>query len=251
MDSSFVWILMLAGAAVILLGLVLLASERELKAKRRQIEELLAKLESLAAIKASDRATSTDEPTADPQQSSQENGEALLREVSTLRERLAASEERVRDLEALQQQAPQAEAIENQHRRERQGLEERIAELEGRLLADQGKLSQLQSLSERLAEAQSAQASLREEIDRREAEMLGWQSRIAAAEEQSQRLAALQRPCNDLLSKQAAILEHQRLLQEELAAFARLLTHAQTSESLSPSRAGANSAQAAPGRISG
>ena len=41
MDSTFVWILVFAGAAVALLGLFLLASERELKAKRREIEKLV------------------------------------------------------------------------------------------------------------------------------------------------------------------------------------------------------------------
>ena len=46
MDSTFVFILILAGLAVALLGMVLIASERELKNKRREIEELIARLES-------------------------------------------------------------------------------------------------------------------------------------------------------------------------------------------------------------
>ena len=45
MQSLFVWIVMFAGAVVALLGLFLVASERELKNKRREIENLLAKLE--------------------------------------------------------------------------------------------------------------------------------------------------------------------------------------------------------------
>lgn len=45
MGSTFVWIVMFAGAAVALLGLFLIASERELKVKRREVEALLAKLE--------------------------------------------------------------------------------------------------------------------------------------------------------------------------------------------------------------
>lgn len=46
MDSTFVFILMLAGLAVVLLGLVLVASERELKNKRREIAGLIERLEA-------------------------------------------------------------------------------------------------------------------------------------------------------------------------------------------------------------
>ena len=46
MDSTFVWIVMLAGVAVAWLGALLITSERDLKVKRREIEALLAKLEN-------------------------------------------------------------------------------------------------------------------------------------------------------------------------------------------------------------
>ena len=46
MGSIFVWIVMFAGAAVVLLGIFLVASERELKVKRREIEALLSRLEN-------------------------------------------------------------------------------------------------------------------------------------------------------------------------------------------------------------
>ena len=44
MDSTFVWIVMLGGAAVAWLGVLLITSERELKVRRREVEALLAKL---------------------------------------------------------------------------------------------------------------------------------------------------------------------------------------------------------------
>jgi len=249
MDTSFVWILMLAGAAVVLLGLVLLASERELKAKRRQIEELLAKLESLVTAGGAglsqpqpNRAPGLSEDKAQDQEQRQDNHDRLQGDISALKRTLEASEAKVRDLEAAQRKVADLETVETQHRHERQSLHERIAELEGRLLGDQGKLSELQSMSDRLAEAESAQASLHEEIRRREAEIFGWQARMAAAEEQGQRVAALQRPCNELLSKQAALIEAQRRLQEELAAFARLLAQAQPVQSPDSVSDGASSA---------
>ncbi len=45
MESLFVWIVIFAGAAIALLGVFLTASERELKKKRREIEDLLTRLE--------------------------------------------------------------------------------------------------------------------------------------------------------------------------------------------------------------
>lgn len=49
MENTFVWILIIAGATIALLGVFLVASERELKKKRLEIEELLAKLSDTAA----------------------------------------------------------------------------------------------------------------------------------------------------------------------------------------------------------
>jgi len=231
MDSSFVWILMVAGATVALLGLFLVASERELKTKRREIEDLLTKLENNGVDRAggqaprqgANRAAEASEPRAQNREEPRDSDIRLHAEVSALRRTLDASQKRIRELEAAQRELPDVESIQAEHRRERESLHQRMTELEARRLADQEKLSELQSLRARLAEAESVQASLQEEIRRREAEVPAWQARIAAAEEQGQRLAALQRPCNELLSKQAALAEGQRRLQEELAAFARLM----------------------------
>jgi len=44
MDSMFIWIVMFAGAAIALLAVFLVASEKELKKKRVEIDQLLAKL---------------------------------------------------------------------------------------------------------------------------------------------------------------------------------------------------------------
>src|SRR6266542_5442837 len=46
MDNLFVWIVMFAGAVIALLGIFLVASEKELKVKRREIDELLTRLEN-------------------------------------------------------------------------------------------------------------------------------------------------------------------------------------------------------------
>ena len=49
MDTMFIWII--AGAAIGLLGIFLVASERELKRKRQELEELKNKLADVPAGK--------------------------------------------------------------------------------------------------------------------------------------------------------------------------------------------------------
>lgn len=302
MESTFVWILMSAGVLVAILGAILVTSERELKAKRRQIEELLTKLENspeaavaaaipsqadhgaeLSELQARNRdlenrlqavsgklelsrrtvdelqatqASDAVDPagterlrvandqlqaqvnelrgqlaaseaqfhnSASRNQDNQEDHTSLQAESVKLRQELEASQHKIRELEAVQRNLPDVDAIEAGHRQERQSLQERIAELERRLLADQELLSEAQALRQRLIEAEESQKSLRDEIRRHDEEIPRWQARIAEGEEHRQRLAALRAPFDDLLSKQAALAEQQRGLREDLSAFARLM----------------------------
>jgi len=232
MDSSFVWILMFAGAAVALLGLFLVASERELKTKRREIEALLLKLENTgidspagrpADLQAAHRAAEFSAPSDSDQGQMQDGDAGLQAEIATLRRTLDTRQARVQELEAAQRKLPDIEMIEAEHQRDRQSLHERIADLEARLLAHQETVSDSQTMRERLAEAETVQASLQEQIRRHDAEIPLWQTRIAAAEEHGQRLAALQRPFNELLSKQTALVEEQRRFQEKLAGLVQLV----------------------------
>ncbi|MGH7793589.1 MAG: hypothetical protein ACREQ2_01595 [Candidatus Binatia bacterium] len=241
MDSAFVWILMSAGAAVALLGLFLVASERELKTKRHEIEELLMKLENGAAGAATAQSLKPQADHAAELSELRAQNRELQNELTALAGKFELSRRTINDLEASQQgraddpaDTQRLRAANEQLNRdatelrtrlgqERQSLQERIAQLERRLLTDQEKLSELQTMRDRLAEADSIRTSLQEEIRRHEAELPLWQARIAEAEENGQRLAALQLPCNELLSKQAALAEGQRQLQEELASFARLI----------------------------
>jgi hypothetical protein len=254
---------MFAGAAVVLLGIFLVASERELKVKRREIEALLSRLENGSQDTAIEAAG---QPQTEPasEHAQMENrrliaaNDQLTKELNDLRGRLAAREtqdqsstergldvqdvarmqaeinglrqaldqsnSQIRELETVRQGMPDLNAIETAHRRERETLNDRIAELERRLASDQQKLTESQTLRDRLAEAENIQNSLRDDIRRHEEEIPRWQARLLAAEQTHQRLASLQIPCNELLSKQTALADQQRQLQEELVAFARLIT---------------------------
>jgi DNA repair exonuclease SbcCD ATPase subunit len=241
MDSTFVWILVFAGAAVALLGLFLLASERELKAKRREIEKLVTQLENAGTGVAPVQPPFT--PQADPAELSdlRAQNRELQNELTALASKFELSQRKVHEIEASQQESgddpaetQRIRALNEQLDRdlaelrsrlvqERQSLEEHIAGLERQLAADRETLSEFPTMRDRLAEAESMRMSLQEEIRRHEAQIPRWQARIAEAEESGQRLAALQRPYHDLLSKQVVLAEGQRQLQEELVSFARLI----------------------------
>lgn len=299
MDSTFVWIVMFAGAAVALLGLFLIASERELKLKRREIEALLAKFENAqqnpaleqsaqpqtgqtelmelreknrglldeltaltGALETSRKDVASLETSRPAEQAEMQRlrsaNDRLGEEARELRSQLAAYEEqirmsaqgqnaqqgharlhadiddlrlkleeshgKIRELEDARQHLPDLNAIESEHRRERQSLTERISELELRLSTEQQKSAEQQALRERLTQADALHDSLRAEIRRYEEEIPRWQARIAGAEEHRHRLAALQAPYKELLSKQAALADRQRELHEELMAFAAMIS---------------------------
>jgi chromosome segregation ATPase len=251
MESTFVLVLIFAGVAVALLGAVLIASERELKTKRREIDGLLARLESMprssqtaaagqletdgsaaADLRARNRELENQlsalsgelaqsRQTVDALQAAQRDHSGEQEETRRL---MSANDQLARELEAARQNLPNLSAIEAERGQERQAFQEQISNLEKRLAMEQQNLSEMQTLRDRLAEADNVQRSLRAEIIRHEDEIPRWQARIAAAEESAQRLAALQAPCNELLSRHAELTDRQRRLQEELAAFARQIT---------------------------
>src|SRR5437879_6058383 len=99
MDTIFIWIV--AGAAIGLLGMFLVASERELKSKRQELQELKDKVADVPAPAISNAPIDV---------FSQENGapaeliarnQALLQEVSSLSKKLEASESRLEQQETL------------------------------------------------------------------------------------------------------------------------------------------------------
>jgi DNA repair exonuclease SbcCD ATPase subunit len=250
MDSTFVWILVFAGAAVALLGLFLLASERELRAKRREIEKLVTQLGNAGAGVAPVQPFTPQAGSAAELSDLRAQNRELQNQLTALASKFEFSQRKVHEIEASQQKSgddpADTQRIRGQNEQlnrdltelrtrfvqERQSLEERIAGLEGQLAAEREKLSEFPTMRDRLTEAENMRMSLQEEIRRHEADIELWQARIAEAEKNGQRLAALQRPYHDLLSKQAALAEGQRQIQEELASFARFIgTPVQTTQS--------------------
>ena len=125
MDTMFIWIV--AGAAIGLLGIFLVASERELKNKRNELEELKHKL-------ADGPAPGIVDPPTDVYP--QENGaaaelvarnEELLQQVSSLSKKLEASESKLEQLETLRTHLNSKESEITELRWDRERLKAELA----------------------------------------------------------------------------------------------------------------------------
>ena len=99
MDSMFIWII--AGAAIGLLGIFLVASERELKNKRHELEELKHKLADGPAPVVVDSPTDALPQGDGAGAELVAKNEELLLQVSSLSKNLEASESKLEQLETL------------------------------------------------------------------------------------------------------------------------------------------------------
>lgn len=244
MEGMFVWIVLFAGGALLFLGVLLIASERELKNKRREVEALLSKLEGFSeGMNSTAGASSESNPSAELTELRAHNRE-LESKISGLAGDLERSRKAIEDMQAthetggdnsaetqqkLYESATRIRQLETdalRHHEERQNLEAHITELEKKLSTSEQSVSELDELRVRSERAEREQQELREQIRQREHELIQWQSRVNEAEQHRERLAALQTPYHALISKQAALAEKQRELQADLEAFATLINHA-------------------------
>jgi hypothetical protein len=125
MDTIFIWLI--AGAAIGLLGIFLVASERELKSKRHELEELKNKLADGPAP-----VISTPPTEFLPQDNGESAGliarnQALLQEVSSLSKKLEGSESRLEQLETLRAHLNSKESEITELRWDRERLQAELA----------------------------------------------------------------------------------------------------------------------------
>jgi chromosome segregation protein len=244
MEGMFVWIVLFAGGALLFLGILLIASEKELKNKRREVEALLSKLEGFSeGMTSAGGASSESNPSAELTELRAHNRE-LEKRIAGLNGDLERSRRAIQDMQAthetsddnsaeaqekLYESATRIRQLEDaalRQQEERQNLEAHITELEKKLSASEQSVSELDQLRARSERAEREQQELREQIRQREHELVQWQSRVNEAEQHRERLAALETPYRALVSKQAALSEKQRELQADLEAFAKLMNHA-------------------------
>ncbi len=161
MDSTFVWIVMFAGAAVALLGVFLVASERELKVKRREIEALLAKLENSPQ---GSTATQSIQPEAEQAELAdlRAQNRNLQNDLNALTNDLDQSRNTLADLRSSQQDSASSQIVNQQLSAANERLTREVNQLQSRLTASE---AQIQSSLSRSDDEQGGNARMQAEID--------------------------------------------------------------------------------------
>ena len=142
MESTFVWILMFAGAAVVLLGIFLVASERELKKKRGEIEGLVARLEGQTADGQTAESFQTDS-TASPDLLARNR--ELEQEIKTLSGELTQTQRTIAEMQSTQAESAQMQLRIRQLTGAHEELSREAEELRQRLAASQADLQSARS----------------------------------------------------------------------------------------------------------
>ena len=102
MDNLFVWIVMFAGAAIALLGMFLVASEKELKVKRREIEGLLTRLENVPEQHSSAKSATTPRDNSAELAELHARNQDLQNQLNTASGKLELGRRHIEELEATQ-----------------------------------------------------------------------------------------------------------------------------------------------------
>ena len=250
MDTMFVWIV--AGAAIGLLGIFLVASERELRGKRQELDELKNRLADVPAP-GNFNAPSNVYP--------QENGqsvelfarnEELLQQVSLLSKKLEASESKLEQLDTLRAHLNRKESEITELRWDRERLnaelanlktpsesselhsdeashnsqkDAEIAALKEQLEASQAKVRELESAPFQPADAESSQRAVEELQRSLEVSTLQLQNALAAEQEKQKELEAVQIQLSDLEQRHHELSQANLRLREENSQHQQKLTN--------------------------
>src|SRR6267142_1945265 len=170
MESLFVWIVMSAGVAIALLGAVLFTSERELKTRRREVEELLTKLENTQQGNAP---APSNAPLPDNSAALAElraANQELQNQISGLSSKLATSRRTVEELEMTQRSHASDQGETQELRAANEQLKMELNEVRAHLHASEGQLQgsaeiQHDSSQQEIARAQAEVGALREKLN--------------------------------------------------------------------------------------
>ena len=164
MESLFVWIVMSAGAAIALLGAVLFTSERELKTRRREVEELVTKLENMQQGNAP--APDNSAALAELRAANQE----LQNQIRGLTNKLETSRRTVEELELTQRSHASDQGEPQQLRAANEQLKMELNEVRARLHASEAQLQgsaeiQHDSSQQEIARTHAEVGALREQLN--------------------------------------------------------------------------------------
>ena len=164
MESLFVWIVMSAGVAIALLGAVLFTSERELKTRRREVEELVTKLENMQQGNAP--APDNSAALAELRAANQE----LQNQIRGLTNKLETSRRTVEELELTQRSHASDQGEPQQLRAANEQLKMALNEVRAQLHASEAQLQgsaeiQHDSSQQEIARTHAEVGALREQLN--------------------------------------------------------------------------------------
>jgi DNA repair exonuclease SbcCD ATPase subunit len=263
MESMFVWTLIFAGATIGLLGIFLIASERELKAKRREIEELIGKVEAGPAAASPDGLPvphATDGQTVAELMAQNKN---LLAQISSLSDNLESSQKITEAHEILQRHLADYESengqlqIANQRLHAeitdlknqpsatcstesvnesqeaadgRSQLEAELAELQQKLEGRQVQQRELEDVRQRLADAEARETVLRNRQQKLEERVQELNQEISARQQHASELEAIQTRLEESERLHRETCDENRRLQEEVMGWQERLTASEESK---------------------
>ena len=136
MDGMFVWIVLFAGGALLFLGVLLIASEKELKNKRREVEALLSKLEGFSEQMGSPGGESSgSNPSAELAELRACNRE-LEKQIAGLNGELQRTREAIQDMRATQESSGGNSPAIQELRTINERLEMELTQLRSRLASE-------------------------------------------------------------------------------------------------------------------
>lgn len=200
MEDMFVWMLVFAGATIGLLGTFLISSERELKKKRREADELAARIN--ADQSAHDESHPPQPAETEPATDLIARNKELADEVASLSNRLQLNQATSEALAAVQHELTASQLENAELRKSNQQLQDENALAKSQLDISHTELGQSrnehQDVAARYAQFERENANLRDELEQSRCKILAlentqarWgdiESRESLTKEQQQRL---------------------------------------------------------------
>lgn len=202
MEHWYSLLILLSGATIVLLGFFLFAAEREIRRKRRALDEI--KRERTAA--------------SDTYQSACDRCARLEAEVFDYREQLERSQSRARELESAQENRADIKPCAMNDPEQQRKLEELIGDLERELAEGKSQVAALEETHERLRETERICHELAAENHRLREEIAHWQGRFAASEENQGQATLVQQQLTALQAEHTRAIENNRQREERLPA---------------------------------
>lgn len=208
MESMFLWIVLFSGAAVLMLAVFLIASEKELKRKRAQIEELVTRLETVAPTAAPVFSASSTNNNAEIAGLRSKNQELQL-EIASLQDEIDAAHRAIDELRAekptVENSGVLAELQQLQVANDQ--LQGQVEELQDRLRSNDAPASSAADAasSERQSQLESTIIELKLQLEKSQAQVRQWESAPAPSVDTSALTAAHGEEIRDLRTKIAEL----------------------------------------------